>query len=561
MLSLEDFVELVKSSGLVEEAAWQRWHAQNAAACSDSEQMAESLVAAGLITPWHRDKLLEGKNRGFFLGRFKILGQLGAGSMGAVYLAEHTVMRHRVAIKVMASRLQGSTRHIERFEREARATAAVNHPRIVRAFDVEMSGDTPYLVMEYVEGEDLQKIVLRDGVMSPKVAAKCIRQSAEGLQAAHQAGLVHRDIKPSNILLDKSGEIHILDLGLARLDAGEEASLTMMHNSRALGTVDYLAPEQARDSHTVDARADIYSLGCTLYFLLTGHPPFDQGTIPQRLLAHQHQQPEDLCKVRDDVPEALAAICRKMLVKERARRYQAAAEVEADLAAFLAGKPTSLAGEEDLLRIDLAEEEVPAPAKAAPPAEAPAAAAAVAQVAATAASVAAAASGSAGSSPSSGSSSAAALSLPPIEAPDPFGGPALPVGTSSSPLVPLAPLATTDLMPLGSSVLQPIAPPSGAAIETMSGLMETTQSIPKQQLAAARSLQPAAPAQPSLRQTIVQLVAEPAKEGEGIGGLKYKLWFLIVFGILSGLILAGVGYSIMRTYNPQPAPEKAGFER
>jgi serine/threonine protein kinase len=358
------------------------------------------------------------------------------------------------------------------------------------------------------------------------------------------------------------GVVKILDMGLARYtdpNTGQTAThLTQLGS--VMGTPEFIAPEQARDSHNSDIRADLYSLGCTLYFLLTGHPPFDQGTIPQRLLAHQHQQPEDLCKVRDDVPEALAAICRKMLVKERARRYQAAAEVEADLAAFLAGKPTSLAGEEDLLRIDLAEEEVPAPAKAAPPAEAPAAAA-VAQVAATAASVAAAASGSAGSSPSSGSSSAAALSLPPIEAPDPFGAPALPGGVPASPLVPLAPLATTDLMPLGSSVLQPIAPPSGAAIETMSGLMETTQSIPKQQLAAARSLQPAAPAQPSLRQTIVQLVAEPAKEGEGIGGLKYKLWFLIVFGILSGLILAGVGYSIMRTYNPQPAPEKAGFER
>lgn len=336
MLSLEDFVELVKSSGLVEEAAWQRWHAQNAAACSDSEQMAESLVAAGLITPWHRDKLLEGKNRGFFLGRFKILGQLGAGSMGAVYLAEHTVMRHRVAIKVMASRLQGSTRHIERFEREARATAAVNHPRIVRAFDVEMSGDTPYLVMEYVEGEDLQKIVLRDGVMSPKVAAKCIRQSAEGLQAAHQAGLVHRDIKPSNILLDKSGEIHILDLGLARLDAGEEASLTMMHNSRALGTVDYLAPEQARDSHTVDARADIYSLGCTLYFLLTGHPPFPEGSLAQRIAKHQTQMPEDIRKDRPDCPRDLVDICTKMMQKKPDRRFQTMREVADALETWLA---------------------------------------------------------------------------------------------------------------------------------------------------------------------------------------------------------------------------------
>jgi serine/threonine protein kinase len=386
----------------VEEAAWQRWYA-NSAGYSDSQQMAQSLVAAGLITPWQREKLLEGKNRGFFLGRYKILGQLGAGSMGAVYLAEHTVMRHRVAIKVMASRLQGSTRHIERFEREARATAAVNHPRIVRAFDVEMSGDTPYLVMEYVEGDDLQKIVLREGVLPPRVAAECIRQAAEGLHAAHQAGLVHRDIKPSNILLDRKDQVHILDLGLARLEAGEEASLTMMHNSRALGTVDYLAPEQARDSHSVDARADIYSLGCTLYFLLTGHPPFDQGTIPQRLMAHQNTQPEDLRKLRADVPEDLAAICAKMLVKQPARRFQTAADVEQSLAAFLAGKPTGLSGEEELLRIDLTDAAGSSqPKKAAAPV-----AAAVAQLASTAASVKAAAGGRTGANP------AAAVHQPP----------------------------------------------------------------------------------------------------------------------------------------------------
>jgi len=560
MLSVEEFVELVTSSGLVEQAAWERWYAQNGAACADSQQMADALTEAGLITPWQRDNLLEGKNRGFFLGRFKILGQLGAGSMGAVYLAEHTVMRHRVAIKVMASRLKGSTRHLERFEREARATAAVNHPRIVRAFDVEMSGDTPYLVMEYVEGDDLQKIVLRDGVMSPQTAAECIRQAAEGLEAAHQSGLVHRDIKPSNILLDKKGEIHILDLGLARLDAGEEASLTMMHNSRALGTVDYLAPEQARDSHSVDARADIYSLGCTLYFLLTSHPPFDQGTIPQRLLAHQNTQPEDLRTIRADIPQPLAAICQKMLVKERARRFQKAAEVKEALAAFLAGKPTAIGGEDELLRLDLADETaVPPPKKEVAPEVAPEAAP---LPAATAASTKSAEPESAGSQPSGGSSSVAAISLPPIESPDPFGAPALPGGAQLSPLVPLA---AGDLAPLGTSVLQPISPLSPAPIDTMSGLLDTTQSIPRQTLAAATTLAPAsqaaAPAQPSLRQSFIQLVAEKAKEGEGIGGLKYKLWFLIVFGIISGLVLAGVGYSVMRTYDAQPAPVKAEFEK
>ena len=566
--SVEEFIATLLRSGLIEDAVWQRY-APRLAEFESSEDLAQTLISDGVLTPWQSEKLLEGKSKNFFLGRYKILRQLGAGSMGAVFLAEHTVMRHRVALKVMAGKLQGSTRHIERFEREARATAAVNHPRIVRAFDVEMSGETPYLVMEYVDGDDLQRIVVRDGVLDPRHAAELIRQTAEGLHAAHLAGLVHRDIKPSNILLDPAGQIHILDLGLARLDAGDAASLTMMHNSRALGTVDYVAPEQARDSHSVDARADIYSLGCTLYYLLTGAPPFDEGTIPQRLLAHQNKKPPDLRQVRPEVPEDLARIYEKMLVKDPARRFQTAEEVAASLQAFLRGEPPPMSQEDDLLRIDYREpQEKPAVRESVTPAK-PVTPARQAQPAATAATVKAAVAATVGSGSNNGPPSSA-ISLPPIAAPDPFGlepaasgsSPLIPVsapsGSGSNPRMPLPSAGAPDLPLLGgsdalltplSSSLEPLRG-SAAGTETVSELLGNTQTIPVKTLApspliASASAEPEA--NRSLRESLLNLVAEEAKEGEGIGGFKYRLWFLILFGLLCGLILVGVGYSVFMT--------------
>jgi serine/threonine protein kinase len=545
MPSIEEFVDTLEHSGLIEEAVWRRWHAQHAAAFSTGEGMAQALVQQGLITDWQSGMLREGRWRGFFLGKYKILRQLGAGSMGAVYLAEHMLMRHRVAIKVMAQRLQKSQRHVERFQREAQATASVNHPRIVRAFDVEMSGNTPYLVMEYVEGDDLQKIVQEGGVLPVSEAAEIIRQSAEGLEAAHKSGLVHRDIKPSNILLDKQGQVHILDLGLARLEADEEASMTLLHNSKALGTVDYLAPEQARDSHAVDARADIYSLGCTLYFLLAGTPLFNEGTIPQRILAHQTQPPPDVRKSRPEVPDDLIKILEKMLAKERARRFASAGEVAGALEAFLAGKTIapflSTAEEAELMRIDL--EEAAAP----PPAKSLVAAAVAAAVAAP--SVRSGSSGSgnftAAPSGSGGDRQSALPELAPLNPPELFPTEPLPVSGSDA-----------LLGALGDRDLQPLSSPTG--FDTLSGQLDTTQVLPiqarSQVLGAGPNSTPESRPAPASH-WLVAAVAQQAEEGEGIGGLHYKLWFLILFGILTGLILAGTGYIAIRTLGGEPAAQ------
>ena len=256
--------------------------------------------------------------------------------MSSVYLAEHVLMQRRVAIKVLPKHRVDDTSYLARFHREAQAAAALDHRNIVRAYDVDNDGDIHYLVMEYVEGRDLQQIVKDDGPLDYADAAEYIRQAAEGLAHAHEAGLIHRDVKPANLLVDQRNVVKVLDLGLARFTDEDRASLTVAYDENVLGTADYLAPEQAIDSHGVDARADIYSLGCSLYFLLTGHPPFPDGTLPQRLMAHQKQPPPSIYKDRPDAPKDLVAICMKMMAKKADERYQSAAEAAAALGEWLA---------------------------------------------------------------------------------------------------------------------------------------------------------------------------------------------------------------------------------
>ena len=208
----------------------------------------------------------------------------------------------------------------------------------MRAYDVDNDGDTHYLVMEFVDGRDLQQTVKKSGPMEYATAADYIRQAAEGLGHAHSNGLIHRDVKPANLLVDQKNVVKVLDLGLARFTDEDRASLTVQYDENVLGTADYLAPEQAIDSHGVDARADIYSLGCAFYFLLTGHPPFPDGTLPQRLMAHQKQQPPSIAKERPDAPADLVEICMKMMAKKPADRYQSMNDVAQALRRWLADR-------------------------------------------------------------------------------------------------------------------------------------------------------------------------------------------------------------------------------
>jgi len=340
----ERFLEIVEKSRLVEPRALEAFKAKLTAKYGetlplDPAKIAAAMRKAGLVTEWHTDKLLAGKYKGFFLGKYKLLGHIGSGGMSSVYLAEHTRMHDKRAIKVLPRTRVKDATYLARFQLEAKAIASLNHPNIVSAFDIDNEGDTHYIVMEYVDGVDLQVLVRRDGPVDPATAAQLLAQAADGLAHAHKRGVIHRDVKPANLLLDSQGSIRLLDMGLALVATEEAESLTVMHNENVLGTADYLAPEQALNSHTVDHRADIYGLGCTLYFLLTGRPPFPDGTLAQRIAKHQTEMPPSIKKLRPDCPGEIEGICVKMIQKDPQYRYQSATDVAEVLRKFAAKTP------------------------------------------------------------------------------------------------------------------------------------------------------------------------------------------------------------------------------
>ncbi|MBN1853053.1 MAG: serine/threonine protein kinase [Pirellulales bacterium] len=342
----ERFLELVQRCGLVAEDSYRRQIASLKDALTgkvpDSPTLvADSFVREGLLTRWQADNLLRGKHKGFTLGSYRLLGLIGTGGMSSVYLAEHTLMRRRVAIKVLPHSKVSDSSYLGRFRREAEAVAQLDHPNIVRAYDIAQEGKTHYFVMEYVDGQDLFQIVQQEGPLDYRRAADYIAQTAEGLQHAHDAGLIHRDMKPANCLVDRDNTVKILDLGLALFSEDDRPSLTLAHDENVLGTADYLAPEQAINSHNVDSRADIYALGCTFYFLLTGHPPFPEGTMSERLIKHQRDKPTPILSERKDAPQELVAICDAMMAKSLRNRIQTCGEVAARLRAWLADPHSS----------------------------------------------------------------------------------------------------------------------------------------------------------------------------------------------------------------------------
>jgi serine/threonine protein kinase len=332
----EEFLDLVRKSGVVEDkrldGQLQKVQAGGPLP-SDPRQLAGILVRDGVLTQFQAEQFLQGKWRRFTIGKYKVLERLGQGGMGSVFLCEHKFMRRRTAVKVLPTAKAEDPQSLDRFYREARAVAALDHPNIVRAYDIDQDDKLHFLVMEYVDGASLQDVIKRGGPMDVTRAAHYIRQAAVGLQHAHEAaGLVHRDIKPANLLIDRQGVVKILDMGLARFFHDEEDILTKKYDDAVLGTADYLAPEQAIDSHGVDIRADIYSLGATFYFLLTGSPPFDKGTVAQKLIWHQSRMPTPIRTVRPEVPEGLAAVVTRMMAKDPAQRYPSPAAVVEALA-------------------------------------------------------------------------------------------------------------------------------------------------------------------------------------------------------------------------------------
>ena len=339
-VTVDSFLDLVEKSELVEPSVLQKAVAEfqgksSGEEAGNGEQLATFLIGKNLLSTWHVEKLLDKKYKGFFLGKYKLLRHIGSGGMSSVYLAEHMLMHRQRAIKVLPKKRVNDSSYLARFHLEAQATAQLDHPNIVRCYDVDNEEDTHYIVMEYIEGKDLNTIAKQEGPLPLELACNYIAQAAEGLHHAHQNGLIHRDVKPANLLVDRKGVVKILDLGLALFSDNERASLTVEHNENVLGTADYLAPEQAVNSHKVDHRADIYGLGCSLYYVLTGHPPFPEGTLAQRIAKHQTQMPDDIRKDRPDCPRDLADICVKMMQKRPEKRYANMREVAAALEHWL----------------------------------------------------------------------------------------------------------------------------------------------------------------------------------------------------------------------------------
>ncbi len=353
-ITLDSFLAVIKRSALLSEeqvdSALETFRTSEGAV-EEAKPFASYLVKNKLLTVWQAEKVLQGKHKGFVLGRYRLLSLLGKGGMSSVYLAEHMVMKRHCALKVLPAKRVNDASYLGRFHREAQAVAALDHPNIVRAYDVDMATDggveIHFLAMEFVKGKSLLELVQEKGPVDVADAADMVRQSALGLEHAHRAGLVHRDVKPGNLLVTSDGLIKVLDLGLARFfeDDGDH-SLTVQHDERVLGTADYISPEQAIDSHKVDARTDIYSLGCTFYYLLVGHPPFNTGSLAQRLIAHQTQLPPPIHKLRPDVPPSLQAIIEKMMAKKMEERYQSAQEVADALTDWLANPSSEQSNEE-----------------------------------------------------------------------------------------------------------------------------------------------------------------------------------------------------------------------
>jgi eukaryotic-like serine/threonine-protein kinase len=311
----------------------------------EPRKLAASLIRAGVITLFQAEQFLLGKHKGFALGGYRIVERIGMGGSGTVYLAEHQVMRRWVAIKVLPTPLAADPGIRERFRREAHAAGLLDHPNVVHVYDFRDDGGLLAIIMEYVQGPNLQQLINRRGGLPVPTACEYARQTALGLQHAHDKGLVHRDVKPANLLLDASGLIKVLDLGLARFEAEGQASLTQQFNNKmVMGTADFLPPEQAMSLHDVDQRADVYSLGATLFALLTGQPPFHEGSIGQKLLWHQTRMPDRVDQIRPEVPGPLADLVERMMAKSPKDRPASCADVAQALEQW-AGPPE---GREDM---------------------------------------------------------------------------------------------------------------------------------------------------------------------------------------------------------------------
>lgn len=325
-------------------ACWKALPPEKQVADQLDRRLARQAVQAGLLTLWQAQQLLAGRSTGFKIDRYVLLDMIGQGGMGRVYLAKDSRLNRRVALKILSPERVNNPRAIARFQREARVGAQLQHENLVRIYDEGESDGKCYLVMEFIAGKTIGSMIAENGPLPPSTAARLTRQIAMGLEHAHQKGLIHRDVNPYNIMVTADGTAKLADLGLA-IDLAEQAPVT--RDGATVGTFDYISPEQARHSHSVDTRSDIYSLGCTLYQMLAGQVPFPSPSLPEKLFGHQAAEPESLTTLVPEIPEGLVEVVRTMMRKLPEDRFPNPLEVARALEPFVGESIATLASPGD----------------------------------------------------------------------------------------------------------------------------------------------------------------------------------------------------------------------
>ncbi len=334
---LDQVRDCLTRGGLMSPAEFSAFHdALPAPRPTEAQALTAELVKQNKLTAYQATLVAQGQTKGLIFGEYTVLDRLGEGGMGMVYQAQHRYLKRTVALKVLHASVTQSDDAVKRFRREVEAIARLSHPNVVAAFDANQQDGTYYFVMEYVDGTDLSRLVKEQGLLSAVKALDYVLQAARGLEHAHKKGVIHRDIKPSNLVLNAEGQIKILDMGLVRFTDSRKhdgSGEGLTQTGDIMGSFDYIAPEQAIDTKRADQRADVYSLGCTLYFLLVGKPPYSGDTSMQKLLAHRENAIPSLRKARPDVPLSLDAVFHHMVAKKAEDRYAAMSDVVADLEA------------------------------------------------------------------------------------------------------------------------------------------------------------------------------------------------------------------------------------
>ncbi len=340
--TVEEFLKNVLRSGLLDRDRLQEaLRGLPREERGEAKAVSEYLVRAGLLSRFQAGRLLKGIAAGLILGPYQLLSPIGRGGMGTVFMARDERSGLLVALKILPPRLaREGERMRSRFLREMAVSRRVSHPHLAWTYETGQRRGVYYIAMEFIPGKTLSRLVHDEGPLRLQRAARLIAEAATGLEHAHNVGLVHRDLKPSNIMVTPHDHAKVLDLGLALIH-GEtvEDPAVVGGQGYIVGTMDYIAPEQTTDAAAVDARSDIYSLGCTLYFALCGQPPFPGGTNKDKIRRHRHEEPWALEQVRPEVPPDFAAMVRRMMAKDPAKRYPSAIAVAEDLRAWAAGEP------------------------------------------------------------------------------------------------------------------------------------------------------------------------------------------------------------------------------